>query len=58
MDGTTGKEQRTLVKFDQSNHTHHHHAPRKVGKKKRVVDSSRSAEELVDPLMVQFGAIL
>ncbi len=29
MDGTTGKEQRTLVKFDQSNHTHHHHAPRK-----------------------------
>ncbi len=29
------------------------------GKKKRVVDSSRSAEELfVDPLMVQFGAIL
>jgi hypothetical protein len=44
MDGTTGKEQRTLVKFDQSNHT-----PTIImllenfGKKKRVVDSSRSA---------------
>jgi hypothetical protein len=47
MDGTTGNEQRTLVKFDQSNHT-----PTIImllenfGKKKRVVDSSRSAEEL------------
>jgi hypothetical protein len=29
-----------------------------IGKEKRVVDSSRSAEELVDTLMVQFGAIL
>jgi hypothetical protein len=33
LDGTTGKEQRILVKFDQSNHTHHHHAPGKFRQK-------------------------